>query len=87
VRQLRNLMERLVVTVESPTIHADDLPPEFRATPRSGVTTLEEAVQEAERQAILAALANCNQHRERTAHVLGVSVRTLHYKMNRYGLQ
>ncbi len=87
VRQLRNLMERLVVTVESPTVHAEDLPPEFRVTPRQGVTTLEEAVQEAERQAILAALANCNQHRERTAQVLGVSVRTLHYKMNRYGLQ
>ena len=87
VRQLRNLMERLVVTVESPTVHAEDLPPEFRVTPRQGVTTLEEAVQEAERQAILAALANSNQHRERTAQVLGVSVRTLHYKMNRYGLQ
>jgi len=91
VRQLRNLMERLVVTIESPTIHAEDLPLEFRVTPRQGVTTLEEAVQEAvqeaERQAILAALANCNQHRERTAQVLGVSVRTLHYKMNRYGLQ
>ena len=60
---------------------------EFRTTPRHGVTTLEEAVQEAERQAILAALAACRQHRERTAQVLGVSVRTLHYKMNRYGLQ
>jgi two-component system NtrC family response regulator len=87
VRQLRNLMERLVVTVESPAVHAEDLPPEFRTTPRHGVTTLEEAVQEAERQAILAALAACRQHRERTAQVLGVSVRTLHYKMNRYGLQ
>lgn len=87
VRQLRNLMERLVVTVESPTIHVEDLPPEFRTTPRAVATTLEEAVQEAERQAILAALASCQQHRERTAQVLGVSVRTLHYKMNRYGLQ
>jgi len=87
VRQLRNLMERLVVTVESPAVHAEDLPLEFRTTPRHGVTTLEEAVQEAERQAILAALDACRQHRERTAQVLGVSVRTLHYKMNRYGLQ
>ncbi len=87
VRQLRNLMERLVVTVESPAVHAEDLPPEFRTTPRHGVTTLEEAVQEAERQAILAALDACRQHRERTAQVLGVSVRTLHYKMNRYELQ
>jgi len=87
VRQLRNLMERLVVTVESPTIHAEDLPPEFLAAPRQGVTSLEHAVEEAEKQTILAGLMNCNQHRERTAQLLGVSVRTLHYKMNRYGLQ
>jgi two-component system NtrC family response regulator len=87
VRQLRNLMERLVVTVESPIVHADDLPQEFRTAPREGACTLEEAVQQAERQAILAALVNCNQHRERTAQLLGISVRTLHYKMNRYALQ
>jgi len=32
-------------------------------------------------------MAQCNQHRERTAQVLGISVRTLRYKMNRYSLQ
>jgi two-component system NtrC family response regulator len=87
VRQLRNCMERLVVTVEGPTIHAEDLPEEMRVPPRGAVVTLEEAAQEAEKAAILAALARCDQHRERTAAALGVSVRTLHYKMNRYGLQ
>jgi two-component system NtrC family response regulator len=87
VRQLRNCMERLVVTVEGSTIHAEDLPEELRTSPRQGVGTLEEAVQAAERAALLAALAQCNQHRERAAHLLDISVRTLHYKMNRYGLQ
>jgi len=87
VRQLRNCMERLVVTVEGPIIHAEDLPEELRIAPRQGVMTLELAVQEAEKAAILAALAQSNQHRERTADLLDVSVRTLHYKMNRYGLQ
>jgi two-component system response regulator AtoC len=87
VRQLRNCMERLVVTVESSTIHAEDLPEEMRTAPRQAVWTLEQATQEAEKAAILAALAQCNQHRERTASLLAISVRTLHYKMNRYGLQ
>jgi two-component system NtrC family response regulator len=87
VRQLRNCMERLVVTVEGATIHAEDLPEEMRVPPRGTVVTLEEAAQEAEKAAILAALARCDQHRERSAAALGVSVRTLHYKMNRYGLQ
>jgi two-component system, NtrC family, response regulator AtoC len=88
LRQLRNIVEGLVVTLERPTIQVDDLPRELLAEPPSGaVVTLEDAVREAETAAILAALAHCNQHRERTAKLLGVSVRTLHYKMNRYGLQ
>jgi DNA-binding NtrC family response regulator len=87
VRQLRNCMERLVVTVEGSTIHAEDLPNEMHGSPRQSVTTLEQATQEAEKAAILAALAQCNQHRERAADLLDISVRTLHYKMNRYGLQ
>ncbi len=87
VRQLRNCMERLVVTVEGSTIHADDLPEEMHAQPRQGIVTLEQASQQAEKDAILAALAQCNQHREHAASLLDISVRTLHYKMNRYGLQ
>jgi two-component system NtrC family response regulator len=88
VRQLRNYMDRLAVTVERATIHADDLPPEMRSKPISpGDTTLEAAVQEAEKTAINAALARCRYHRERTAQLLGISVRTLHYKLNHYGLQ
>jgi two-component system NtrC family response regulator len=87
VRQLRNCMERLVVTVEGSNIHAEDLPEELRAAPARAVVTLEQAGQEAERAAILAALAQTNQHRERAAALLHISVRTLHYKMNRYALQ
>ncbi len=87
VRQLRNCMERLVVTLEGATIHVEDLPGELRAMPVREVVTLEQAAEEAEKAAILAALAKCNQHRERTAALLNISVRTLHYKMNRYALQ
>ena len=63
VRQLRNVIERLVVTVDGPVIHVEDLPDELRATPRHDTVTLEAAVEEAEKAAILAALAKCNQHR------------------------
>ena len=88
VRQLRNCVERLVAVVEGPVIHAGDLPKEMRtAPPRTGTLNLDAAVQETEKAAILAALAQCNQHRERAAGLLGISARTLRYKMNRYNLQ
>ena len=87
VRQLKNCVERLVAIVEGPAIHAGDLPREMQAAPRAGDLNLDTSVQETEKATILAALARCNHHRERTAQVLGISVRTLRYKMNRYALQ
>ena len=90
VRQLRNMVERLVVTVHDDTIHADNIPEDFEPAGSGGnaadLCSLADAVVDAETAAIQAALAACGYHREHTAKALGVSVRTLHYKMNRYGL-
>ena len=90
VRQLRNVVERLVVTVSDNVIHPSDLPQELlqpsAAPSAGGVQTLAEAAEVAEIAAIQAALAANDFHREQTAKELGVSVRTLHYKMSRYNL-
>jgi len=89
VRQLRNVMERLVVTVTDEVITVEHLPAELSRTRTAGsgaVRPLAEATEAAEKDAILAALAAADCHRENTARALGISVRTLHYKMNRYGL-
>ncbi|MCA9065629.1 MAG: sigma-54-dependent Fis family transcriptional regulator, partial [Planctomycetaceae bacterium] len=89
VRQLRNVMERLVVTLTGDVIHQKDLPSELTRREASRATefgTLNEAVEKCERETISAALELCDFHRERTAKRLGVSIRTLHYKMSRYGL-
>jgi transcriptional regulator with PAS, ATPase and Fis domain len=47
---------------------------------------LEEAVEAAEREAITAALAGVNGNRREAAKALGVSLRTLFYKIERYGI-
>lgn len=89
VRQLRNVMERLVVTVEGNVISAAHLPLEITSQTNSRTTevrTLAEVSESAEKEAIQSALATNDFHREQTAQALGISVRTLHYKMNRYGL-
>jgi two-component system NtrC family response regulator len=89
VRQLRNLIERLVVTINGDVIQVADLPPDLLREPRQAATalmSLAEATEAAEKEAIQAALAARNFHREQTAKALGVSLRTLHYKMSRYGM-
>ncbi len=90
VRQLRNVMERLVVTVIDEVIGAEHLPtdlsPVLRSDSAAPLRTLAEVTEAAEKDAIQAALAAADYHREQTAKCLGVSVRTLHYKMSRYGL-
>ncbi|MDA8745158.1 sigma-54 dependent transcriptional regulator [Rubripirellula amarantea] len=89
IRQLRNVVERLVVTVSGDTITAADLPSELIAvasTNSSQIRPLSEVTEDAEKIAIQSALAAHDFHREQTASALGISVRTLHYKMNRYSL-
>ncbi|OYP30422.1 sigma-54-dependent transcriptional regulator [Rhodopirellula sp. MGV] len=89
VRQLRNVVERLVVTIPGNEITENDLPLELKRTAESkssGAQTLAEVTEAAEREAIQEALLLNDFHREHTAKTLGVSIRTLHYKMNRYGL-
>jgi two-component system NtrC family response regulator len=83
-------MERLVVTVMDDVIRAESLPsdlgPAANSPSNAPERTLGEVIEEAEKDAIGAALAASDYHREQTAKLLGISVRTLHYKMSRYGL-
>ena len=64
-------------TVDGDVIHEDDLPAEIQTESHRASNTMQAAVEEAEKAAIAAALADCDNHRERTAKLLDVSVRTL----------
>ncbi len=81
IRQLRNLMERLVITSPGETIAARDLPGEIRSTPRPATLNLEENLQRVERDVIHRALEEVEGHRGKAAELLGISIRSLHYKM------
>ena len=89
VRQLRNVVERLVITCAGDVIQESELPAELRKIPRVNSkmpNSLAEAMDECEKTTIQLVLESCNLHRENTAKMLGISVRTLHYKMSRHGL-
>jgi DNA-binding NtrC family response regulator len=90
VRELRNTLERAVVVCDSDLIAPQHLPPGLTyatvgadtdaVTLQVGVT-----VEEAERALILKTLASVGNNKARAAGVLGISIKTLHNKLNRYG--
>ena len=88
VRQLRNCMESAVVMTSGPYITLDDLPPSIRSGDEVpsihipvGVT-----MADAEREVILQTLSAQNGNKSRTAEVLGIGRKTLHRKLDEYGL-
>lgn len=90
IRQLRNLMERLVVTVKDPMIQPEHLPEEIQASKedaRTMVVTLGTSLDQLEREIIQRTLIEITNHREKAAKLLGISPRTLQYKIKEYGIR
>jgi two-component system response regulator AtoC len=95
VRELENAIERAVVLTDKAILEPDDLRRERLPTPHArdsgesgvGSGTLRDAVEAAEREAIAQALELSAGNRREAAERLGVSLRTLFYKMSRYGLE
>jgi two-component system response regulator AtoC len=92
VRELDNAIERATVLSNKEILE----PTDFRTNPlaapdpreqRGEGGTLRDAVDTAERQAIAEALRSANGNRRAAAERLGVSLRTLFYKIDRYGLE
>lgn len=89
VRELRNLMERLTVTVNDTVVRMEDLPEEYRPAGRPAATIpirLGETLEKVEETVIRRTLAELTSHRERAATILGISPRSLHYKLRQYGI-
>ena len=89
VRELNNILERAVLLADSEVLKEVDLPSPGAAPRGPGdrrPETLKVAVDRAEREAILAALKWTGDNKTRAAELLGVSVRTLWYKIRGLGL-
>lgn len=90
IRQLRNLLERLVVTVRDHTILPEHLPEEIQVSRediRTMVVTLGNPLEEIEKEVIRRTLVEVTNHREKAAKLLGISLRSLQYKIKEYGIR
>ncbi len=88
VRQLRNSIESAVVLSKGTTITLDDLPPNIRG--ETGTDSLRLAVgaslADVEKEVIRSTLAREGGNKSRTAEILGIGRKTLHRKIEEYGL-
>lgn len=84
VRELENVLERAIILCPTDTLDVNQLPPHL--LPIKNQPKIQENIEEAEKKAILEALEANNGHREKTAQALGISRRTLQYKLKKYGL-
>ena len=90
IRQLRNLMERLVITVKDLDIQPGHLPEEIQVSKedaRTMVVALGSSLKEIERETIRRTLAEVTNHREKAAKLLGISLRALQYKIKEYAIR
>jgi len=90
IRQLRNLMERMVVTVPDRILQPEHLPEDIQASKedlRTMMVTLGSSLEDIEREVIRRTLAEVTNHREKAARMLGISLRTLQYKIKEYGIR
>lgn len=90
IRQLRNIVERLVVTVKEDNILPDHLPEEVRTMPDnepSITIPLGTSLENVEREVIRRTLVDITHNREQAAQLLGISVRSLQYKIKEFGIE
>ena len=86
VRELENTIERTVVLSDGDVLEPGSFAHTPRPAPHAPAGKLSDIVEAAEREAIAAALGEVAGNRRSAAKRLGVSLRTLFYKMSRYGL-
>ena len=87
IRELRNVIERATILAEGDFIEARHLPPPVVTRSEQTLPTVTlspgTTVDEAERRLILLTLEHTRNNKTRAAEILGISLKTLHNKLNR----
>jgi DNA-binding NtrC family response regulator len=89
VRELRNCIESMVVMSASGKIELAALPANIRGaedSQPSSITQVGMSMEEVEKELIKKTLEETNGNRTQTARILKIGLRTLHRKIQKYGL-
>lgn len=87
VRELENCIERAVLLSTDDVIHGNHLPPSLQSAESTGTeinNTLQQAVDELEKEMILDALKSCGGNMTRAAKMLGISERIIGLRKKKY---
>jgi len=90
VRELQNCIENMVVMANGPTLGPELLPAEIGRTAEAGAESgfaVGLTMREIEERAIRETLGSVGGNRKRAAAILGIGLRTLHRKINAYGIE
>jgi DNA-binding NtrC family response regulator len=93
VRELRNVIERATIIAQGPFIEPKHLPPTLTGEPAAAPHQPQVAlgpgttVEEAERRLIMMTLEHTRDNKTRAAEILGISLKTLHNKLNKLRLR
>jgi len=88
IRELRNLVERMVVLARGKLLDVKDIPAQVREQSSAGEVKVNAdlTVDEMEKRMVVQALEKTGGNRTKAAEKLGMSRRTLHRKLNEYGI-
>jgi len=94
IRELENIIERAMILEDGSVIGIESLPRHIRQTKKfvtkfqqyNNIVKLDDALDKAEKEALIEILAKTKGHRGKAAEMLGISRRTLQYKLKKYGL-
>ncbi|MBI5634088.1 MAG: sigma-54-dependent Fis family transcriptional regulator [Nitrospirae bacterium] len=96
VRELENMVERVVLLTEGTTILPEDLPEEFFSVVRKGIglpdvgdegVDLEKIIEEIEKNYLLKALAKSNGSKTDAAKLLNLTFRSFRHRLYKYGIK
>ncbi|HYW04346.1 MAG TPA: sigma-54 dependent transcriptional regulator [Gammaproteobacteria bacterium] len=87
VRELENILERALTLCEDGVIHETDLQLRPAPGPDNGTASLDDQLEDLQRESILRALEENRYNKTATARALGITFRALRYRLKKLGIE